>query len=136
MSAKKEWKTPQVATVAATRAHTTAPWEARRDSRRGTVEIVSVPTGIPVAVINGGAEVDADSHLIVAAPDLLEVATALLGLVRDCDACDGTGHNDRHRPGADESCLDCGGVGETIEFSGEIGDLRAAIAKAKARGES
>ncbi len=111
------------------------PWE----TGHGNPEVVYAGLGsnkYEIATVAGPTSVVPhrktfeNAKLISAAPALLAVARALLRLVRDCGTCEGTGHDAKRRHSTDDACRDCGGVGERLESCGEIGDLRAAIAKA------
>lgn len=72
----------------------------------------------------------ANTKLIAAAPDLLDVCESLAERIIECRDCEGTGL-DRHDP--ESACRNCGGVGEVLISTGEIGTLRDAIAKARGK---
>ena len=76
------------------------------------------------------AEDRANAALIAAAPDLLAALEAIMLFVETCSDCDGTGCNPRHKA---DACRYCGGVGRVISpgAAGEIGNIEAAIARAK-----
>lgn len=86
--------------------------------------------GTIAAIVAGSPQTAANAHLIAAAPDYDTVAARLLDAVEKCSRCDGNGQHPRRRG---DACDECGGVGEVFGPGavGHIGDLRAAIKKAR-----
>lgn len=113
--------------------HTPGPWTARKHTDTAGWTVSSGNSIASVPPQRGEGEAEANARLIAAAPELLEIVLAVESMARECESCEGSGH----QPGCtadDEACHNCGGLGEVIDAAGgEIPAMRAAIAKAKGR---
>jgi len=91
------------------------------------------PKGEMIAEVRGaGADLPQDANGLVlgASWDLLDVCELLAARIPDCPACDGTG---RESHTDSDACYNCGGVGEVMDGTPELGTVRDAIAKARGK---
>lgn len=80
-----------------------------------------------VGPCNAYGEACADARKMAAASAMYEALETLNSMIKPCEPCDGTGE---HPTRKGDACHHCGGVGEVLFAPGEIGAIRALLAKA------